>query len=448
MTPTDAQYFDQQAAHTAEQDLSDFFGGAWNFTTNGTFSDLNNDGFAAQLGFSVSDMPQIEEEITTSLNTHAHAHAQAQEKIQLQAQAQMAPHQYISHDTRTPVEHVQQQQSHSQQAPKSKPPNLYETLKRAQMMPSGPIMMPMSPFATISDTGMMNAAGIEWSPQILTASTPIMDSNGVSNSAGLFPSSPHMVALDPNSQQYMLLQATRMKRPRVSPYLGSTGMEQAFIPASFGGMGFFPGMGMMGRPARAAKMPLSPIHKTEDPVESGEKTMPLVLPSSGPTLQQKYSQQAPPQKLVPIKMVPVQEHSAATRFNTVEKTQNPAEGSVGLEANIENNLRSFLRDTNDLEWENVTVVELKRILRQYELNATGKKAELMQRIAKIRQSYQYLGNSQMTPSRTKQKTPDANVSSPDTMGSDHFFNGNTDSTLTSNPLDSLFASALEIPAAF
>ena len=45
---------------------------------------------------------------------------------------------------------------------------------------------------------------------------------------------------------------------------------------------------------------------------------------------------------------------------------------------------SFLRDTTGVDWENITVIELKRILRKYGLHSVGKKTVLVERIQSAR----------------------------------------------------------------
>ena len=43
----------------------------------------------------------------------------------------------------------------------------------------------------------------------------------------------------------------------------------------------------------------------------------------------------------------------------------------------------FLQDVDRLDFTNVTVLELKQILRKFGLNSTGKKAQLVERISEI-----------------------------------------------------------------
>jgi hypothetical protein len=40
----------------------------------------------------------------------------------------------------------------------------------------------------------------------------------------------------------------------------------------------------------------------------------------------------------------------------------------------------YLEDTKDMDWENITVIELKRLLRKYGMNSTGKKTLLIERV--------------------------------------------------------------------
>jgi transglutaminase-like putative cysteine protease len=186
------------------------------------------------------------------------------------------------------------------------------------------------------------------------------------------------------------------------------------------------GMGMnMNMFRRPAKMPLSPISRPvgeKTALETNDKTMPLVLPFAAANIKPQVV------KPTPVKLMPA-------KLSEEQKPQ-----PLSLEDNIEKNLRSFLQDTRDLEWDNVTVVELKRILRQYELNATGKKAELMQRIKKIRLSYHHL-DGVVENERSVKAGIKRTESSPETMGSD----AGLDEATMGKSLDELFAGALEIP---
>lgn len=372
-------------------DLSEFFGGAWDFAPNGTFTDVadlqksNNTGSVDQ-----GDPNLINDQPGTGPN------------IMHQSTGLNATHQSM-----TPA--TQQQQSPTLTGSsggsmsKNKLPNLYESLRRNQMM--APMMMAMSPLGGYSDS--MLTGGMDW-----TSPPTMMDAAG-----NFFPASPAMLGtLDPTQYNMMMMQAARIKRPRMSPFLG-------------GGLGF--GMGMFQRPA---KMPLSPIQRTANekaPEESTDaRTMPLVLPFSAANNKPQANNKPPPVRLMPAKL-------------TEEQQMKSTHAPPTLEDNIERNLRSFLRDTRDLEWDNVTVVELKRILRQYELNATGKKADLMQRINKIRASYRHLDDMADNEQEVGEKKEKRAESSPETMGSDNGLN--EASNMTGQTLDSLFAGALELP---
>lgn len=181
-------------------------------------------------------------------------------------------------------------------------------------------------------------------------------------------------------------------------------------------------------------MPLSPISKTErkaPPPDPNDK-MPIVLPMAPP----------PTKPAAPVRLLPAQ--------TTCEVRTVPSITSEANQKEIEQNLRRFLRDTRNLEWENVTVIELKRILRQYELNATGKKADLMQRIEKIRRTYQHLELEEIKMAELPQMEKSRD-SSPETMGSDSGTNSTVikadikDSKVTSEGIESLFADGLNIP---
>lgn len=60
----------------------------------------------------------------------------------------------------------------------------------------------------------------------------------------------------------------------------------------------------------------------------------------------------------------------------------------------------FLQDVQGLDFTNVTVLELKQILRKFGLNSTGKKVQLVERIQEI-------ANYLKTEGRKRVKTSDA-----------------------------------------
>lgn len=68
--------------------------------------------------------------------------------------------------------------------------------------------------------------------------------------------------------------------------------------------------------------------------------------------------------------------------------------------------KSFLHDTTDVDWENITVIELKRILRKYGLHSVGKKTVLVERIQTAHQQLQAM--SLERPKRTN-----TNISGPE-----------------------------------
>lgn len=217
-------------------------------------------------------------------------------------------------------------------------------------------------------------------------------------------------------------------------------------------------------------MPLSPVSRADKrptPPEPHDK-MPIVLPMANVAASAATPTSASVPRAAPVRLLPA---TGAPQ----ESRQAPP---PTIEDNIEKNLLSFLRETRDLEWENVTVIELKRILRQYELNATGKKADLMQRIKKIRKCYRHLeeatpageetGNDQTRSaggSSDLSMPPTAAAdSSPDTMGSDAGIQAGPaaasgaprasadpaspvepDGGGAEESLDSLFSSALDLP---
>lgn len=238
-------------------------------------------------------------------------------------------------------------------------PNLYEALKRAQMMPHA--MMAMNPYGMMPDPAMM---GMEW------VGSPILGPNGA---GGLFPTSPPMM-----NNQMMFLPVSRFKRPRISPYMSASEAPSPF-PGSPTGFGMWPMRTPITKPVKVA---LSPVQKGGDSraCHYGEqnqgKCMPLFLPTLPPETNRT--------------------NAAGSKgdSNTILMTGGPEikspKGGNSLQEKIQETLRSFLSCTRNLEWENITVAELKRILRRYDLNATGKKADLINRITNIRNDYRHL----------------------------------------------------------
>lgn len=449
-------------------DLSDFFGGAWDFTPNGTFSDLIDNASSAndQTAMPILEPSAVQERQLTSTTGGAAEVPQNSSSQSQQMPTNVSPNPVGSPRGGAPVA------GGNSPSTKPKPPTLYESLQRSHMMPQ----LLLSPYGAYTEMMTPSSNGMDWSPPMVPTN---MDMGAAVAAAG-YTTSPSL--LDP-TQQFLLMQQQRLKRPRVSPFLGPGGLEPAFIPAGCAaGMNMFPlGGAIFGR--RAAKMPLSPVSRVDKrpvPPEPHDK-MPIVLPVTGAVgtaattlTPASVSTPASTSRSAPVRLLPA---------TGVPQESRPAPPPT-VEENIEKNLLSFLRETRDLEWENVTVIELKRILRQYELNATGKKADLMQRIKKIRKCYRHLeestlvegeaenkpvrasgedvsGISTLTTTATATTTVD---SSPDTMGSDPGLqitstttNGapsaptepsNSTRPNSENPgesLDSLFSAALDLP---
>lgn len=57
----------------------------------------------------------------------------------------------------------------------------------------------------------------------------------------------------------------------------------------------------------------------------------------------------------------------------------------------------FLEDTRGMDWENITVIELKRLLRKYGLNSTGKKTLLIERVKEAMKKLQELDVGSTSP---------------------------------------------------
>lgn len=369
-----------QLSMADRDELEDFFGAAWNFAPNSTFSD-RNDPF---LDDPVLHQPPRDEMASINVN------------------ASTAP----------------TKRSPPASPGKVKQPNLYETLQHAQMMAQAPLMVAMSPMSGLGDGCM---GGLQWSPPAL-----MMDPS----MGGLMSGSPTMM-MDPNQQALnMLMMQNRIKRARVSPYLGA---GEAGYPM----MGNY-GMNVLGLRPRTVKMPLNhmtvpPSNKTSGhEAEEASKSMPLVLPFAAGNTRVKPS------------MAPV---AASGRM-----------GGGTLEEAFEKNLQAFLAQTKDLSWESVTVQDLKKILRQYELNASGKKAELMRRIKKIRDQYRHLveavegkTNGTLDDITTRgvvqrslrEEKPEA--SSPESMGSERE-REEKGTVMEFGSLDTLFADSLNGPA--
>ncbi len=429
---------DEQGSTAVGRDLCDFFGGAWDYAPNGTFSDMPSD----VLGQAADDLlakalPEEAAAQQASLLLSSGPGAPPIGSLHNHGSLHLGEHAAAA---RFRGEHVAQMggggggQASGASPTKAKQPNLYESLRRSSMM------MTMNPYgAMIPDYGG-GAGGVpmSWSPQLLAAA--LAGSNGHqyldTPSAALYPqtmsaASPTMVPMDFATQHHHHYMTNQMKRARVSPYMSPIGggLTQAPPPLSMDGPFFSNNVAaamfspyaaaaasMMGRMARPAKVPLSPVAKASGAGES-QQTTPLVLPmqdSRHSTSQPARTMHQPAARIAPLPSrgdgrgapfampatdqgCPADRQGEAERAALGRRTEEDEPAS--LEANIEHNLRLFLKDTNNLVWESITVVELKRILRNYELNTTGKKGDLMQRIAKIRHSYRHLQGAPASGSR-------------------------------------------------
>lgn len=167
------------------------------------------------------------------------------------------------------------------------------------------------------------------------------------------------------ANSYAWMQASRTKRRRHnSPLMNSLSADPALMASagiepgslsSSGGSSYLSspstGMAMMslGSPQMMPKMMIAPLSKSSTLDERRHGGEARSRRNSSPLI-------------LPLDITP-EERADSAWFQEMLKAR-----------------AVYLEDTKDLDWENITVIELKRLLRKYGMNSTGKKTVLIERV--------------------------------------------------------------------
>lgn len=336
------------------------------------------------------------------------------------------------HPLGSPMSNASISSPNTRKGHKFKPPNLFDRLKRAQqqqMISNSPLLMHQlaSPYMM----GCGSGVGLDWSPNLGNNLSPFVDSqsllasnsgninnhtlntafNGNNNlNSGLFGSPSHTSTQGSlvnngnchsnGNNLFGAISSTPNQSLSIFDQMKRARMEQHQNQKIFG---FHDALGLAGRLGnnmglqkqnRQAKIPLSPLStfkrkfssNTGGATRAGGMTNSDVI-STASNSSYTTNGGTPLPRLRP----------STTIANGMDSMQNtemkkmaasiPSVISSISGETLEKNLSNFLRDTNNINMETTTVAELKQMLRNYELNAMGKKAELLERVAKVRQFY-------------------------------------------------------------
>lgn len=184
-------------------------------------------------------------------------------------------------------------------------------------------------------------------------------------------SPPMMAAADP----YAWMQAGRIKRPAMNMYGQPTSPSLLYNPYGaqmasppFGFQSHFP----MAYQQPPMKLPVHALHRPTEPAPTNEAASSFMAPIVLPVDLGKGGKSDGP---VDPSAIPC----AITSFLGNGE-------SNGLDENMrlyELTFRSFVKEEAKIDYTNVTVVELKRLLRKYQLAATGKKEELIKMVKDV-----------------------------------------------------------------
>lgn len=207
----------------------------------------------------------------------------------------------------------------------------------------------------------------------------------------------------------------RLKRARYSPSMvgGAADYNGALMAAAH--MGFFPRVSAPGA-ARTAKLPLKPMARplpgAAQPAPSEAKAA-MPLPPLAPAVHIQRVVQALLSAKKSIMADAV--HGGGMRIALKDV--------IRLDERDRRGVAQFLEETQDLANETITVVELKSLLRRYEVQATGKKAELMQRLYETRRHVLEVAEALSLPrpaprAPAERRVETSAASSPETISSE------------------------------
>jgi hypothetical protein len=242
-----------------------------------------------------------------------------------------------------------------------KPQNMFSVWTQPQQMAPPPMMAPMG-----YPTGSMT------SPYMATAE---MMAGG----------SPTMMGI---TDPYSWMQGRQQKRP--SPFFGNSTSPSLLYNPYGGPMGsppfaYQPHMGAypMYQPPPSMKLPVQALHRPAEPANHHDSGIGMVAPLLIPAEMGKAkaasnstaSASAAPSAEVDPSAIP----TAISSF----LGGNTDSGRVANMDMYVMTFKSFVQEESEIDYSNVTVLELKRLLRKYQLAAQGKKDDLIKMVKDV-----------------------------------------------------------------
>lgn len=271
-----------------------------------------------------------------------------------------------------------------------KPGSLYEKLTTTPTMPPGSPYLPSSPslYPFTSPYTMGSPSSLMMSTSSINSDPNWMVSNRPRRRRSTY-ASPSMMPTNLHQQnQYMMSSANQMA-------LGFNAMNMPYGSPMMMSSPFQGGY-MMGAPPMSpmnvvVKLPMAPLTPTNAFGNNSSVKIPLVLPCH---LQQQQQQQQSQNTSAPnvsrlqvnvtseevISDVPSRCSSIAPHSSISSRSSHASQNWF---TEMSATKDRFIRDVSSLDLNNVTVLELKQVLRKYGLNSTGKKVQLVERIREI-----------------------------------------------------------------
>ena len=269
-----------------------------------------------------------------------------------------------------------------------KPGSLYEKLittptlsPGSPCLPSSPSLYPFaSPYSMGSPSSlMMSTSSMDNDPNWMISNRPRRRRSTYA-SPSLMPSNLHQ------HNQYMMSSPNQMA-------LGFNSMNMPFgspmMMASPYHQGFMMGAPPMSPMNVVVKLPMAPLTPTNLSNYNSSVKIPLVLPCHLQQQPQTQNTAAPNVSKLQTNItasasevssaVPSRCSSIAPNSSVSSRSHNSQNWFTEMSVTKDH----FLEDVASLDLSNVTVLELKQVLRKFGLNSTGKKAQLVERIKEI-----------------------------------------------------------------
>lgn len=277
-----------------------------------------------------------------------------------------------------------------------KPGSLYEKLTTTSTalppgspcLPASPSLYPFtsSPYSMGSPSSlMMSTSSINTDPNWMISNRPRRRRSTYA-SPSLMPSNLHQhnqyMMSSPNQ---MALGFNAMNMPFGSPMMMSSPYHQGFMMGA-------PSMSPMNVVVKLPMAPLTPTNMSNSNSNSTVK-IPLVLPCHLQQQQQLQTQNSAAPNVSKLQTnittvtseassaIPSRCSSIAPNSSISSRSQNSSNQNWFTEMSVTKD--RFLEDVASLDLTNVTVLELKQVLRKFGLNSTGKKVQLVERIKEI-----------------------------------------------------------------